>query len=1016
MPTRFHSIPFSEPDRAQDNWAHLERTAPSEITHALISLLRSSPDPDSALNYFERFNCNASPKTIQYLTRHPAAMNVLVPLFSQSHFLSETLLLHPEYVEWLHRDRRIEFLKSKEDLLEELSRFEATLGEMGLAERLARFKRREYLRIVLRDVTKIATLAETTWELSTLADVLLEKTLRLCDQQLRNRYGVPQYFDDSGKVTLADFVVIALGKLGGNELNYSSDIDLLYLYSHDGETEGAESKSGTRISNQEYFIKLSSAVTEAVSRVTPAGWSFRVDLRLRPQGREGFLSRSLRSALEYYGNTAESWELQALLKARPVAGNLMLGKRFLQGLQSRIYPSEEKKRIIESIEGMRSKIDAKLERAETAGFNIKLSRGTIRDIEFITQCLQRIHGAQDAWVREGNTLFALRRLHDNNYLARPEFVSLASAYEFFRIIEHRLQLDRGLQTHTLPDQLPDQQLLALRMGFENSPVTTARDSLLHAIDYHRTTVLRIYQHILEERSGMPLGFLETPSTLEVTESAIIPPVSGTFESLVSALSKIHPEFSDAVKQVDLDVVSKIPFLSFLERLIGHPPFLTHFKMISNGSARLKAIFSSGIVLTAASVRHPEWVLLNLSSSTLETSEKGGNKGVQGKRGKRRRTLRRTVKPLLPERGKHKTNVNSIRDENRRRAFDILAAESMGGWPLSKIFEQLSVNAETTISSSLSLAISQLRHRWSHASSILKNPHFHFGIFGLGRIATRELDIGSDLDMLFIADYSYFKVREAAREMASRLAETVISILTSYTREGPLYLVDLRLRPSGKEGELVQDASSLIDYFRGRAQVWEHTAYLKLRPLAGDLDWARNFHRALKKTSFQAVSNRPLKADLLEIRTRLEQAAASSDASFDFKQGAGGIYDIDFTLAFCHFRNGKQYRVGSTTIEALDSAKRNRLLPDNAAAIFRRAMSFYRSLDHAIRLVKGKPVRSIDQKLIEEIPIHILQRMARIGPHLSSDPLTAFLNPAGVMSDTAQTAAEVRQAMMRLFED
>ena len=828
MPIRHLSISFQDPDRAQLNWTRIERSAPREILGPIASLLKGSADPDTALNYLERFLSNTPEKTISYLAKFPAALNVLIPLFSQSHFLSETLLMHPEYVEWLHRDKRIEFVKSKEDLLEESSRFDATLGDVELAERLARFKRKEYLRIALRDVRKIATLAETTWELSTLADVVLEKALRWCDQSLRNRYGVPRFLDEAGRIAPSEFVVLALGKLGGNELNYSSDIDLMYLYSHEGETEGIEGRSETRISNQEYFIKLSSAINEAVSRVTPAGWAFRVDLRLRPQGREGFLTRSARSAIEYYNRHAQPWELQALLKARPVAGSLAVGKQLLNSLQVRIFPSEEKGRIIESIEQMRIKLDDKLQQSEASGFNVKLARGTIRDIEFITQCLQRIHGAHDAWVREGNTVLALRRLHDNNYLPRAEFFALASAYEFFRIIEHRLQLDRGQQTHTLSGQPSDQQLLALRMGFEDGRETTAREALLHAIEYHRGNVLRISQQNLEEGRVQAVVHPGDVQILEEMEHGAEARESREMTASMNKLEKVHPDFASALRTVDFDKAARSRFHLFLEALLSQAQLLKDFQLNASSCQRLEALFASGTALCEAMVRNPRWVL-----SLLEKPAAGNRPGMS--RGLR---IKARLESTVPKKsGKKKrgrpgaaapAGVTFFRHEIRRQVFDILVEDVLRQPPLAVSLRRLTETAERAVAGALTLATRQLSGRVSAATrKILKSSDFHFGIFGLGRLASNELDVGSDLDLFFACDYASFKAREAVHEVAFRLAETVVSILTSYTREGPLYRVDLRLRPSGKEGELVQDATYLIEYFRGIAKGWEHAAYLKL---------------------------------------------------------------------------------------------------------------------------------------------------------------------------------------------
>ena len=1001
---------------ARLNWLRIQRTAPAEIVSSLASLLKGSADPDSALNYFERFNTGAPEKTIDYLARNPAALNALIPLFSQSHFLSETLLLHPEYVEWLHRDKRIEFVKSQEDLLEELSRFEATLGDMELAERLARFKRREYLRIALRDVTKAATLAETAWELSTLADVILEKALRGCDQILRNRYGTPRYVDGAGRLAPSEFVVLALGKLGGNELNYSSDIDLLYLYSEEGETDGIEGRSETQISNQEYFIKLCSAINEAVSRVTPAGWAFRVDLRLRPQGREGFLTRSAKSAMSYYERHAQPWELQALLKARPVAGCLGVGKQFLQSLRARIYPREDKERIIQSIEQMRTKLDHKLQQAPSSGFNIKLERGTIRDIEFITQCLQRVHGAEDFWVHESNTVLALSRLHDNNYLTRPEFVALAGAYEFFRIIEHRLQLDRGQQTHNVPDQPADQQLLALRMGFEDTKSTTAREALLYAIEYHRSAVLRLFHELIEENVGRSIA---TPRDTSIRERE--QPRQGTMEkssleSSLRILDGLQPEFTSIIRHLKLEGSAHSSLVLFLEKLASQPEMLKDLGFGQDSALKLDVLFGSGSILCEAAVRHPEWVMPVLNQ--LAPAAKQADLRGRINRKQDVITLPQHVGAKKPSRHGFRQNadVNILRSQIRHLIFDCLVEDIMRHPPLAETLRDLTEIAEKAVGDSLSMARDQLRRRFSaRMRKVLDNLDFHMAVFGLGRIATNELDVGSDLDLVFACDYSLFKSKDMVREISFRLAETTVSILTSYTREGSLYPVDLRLRPRGKEGELVQDATYLTEYFRGPAQPWEHAAYFKLRPLAGDMKWGQAVLKKLR-VGLVAVNQRSLKEDLQEIRRRLEQTTPAPEGALDLKQGIGGVYDIEFALAYRHLMNQRNYPTGSTLFQALQSAGRHGILSDSAVRTFQEAILFYRSLDHALRLWRGGSGRFVDRKVVQDLSPHLFNRMASaLSPSsIFAGPLRSK-QPDAVMEVCFKIAGLVRREMDRTFE-
>src|SRR6185437_6698074 len=320
--------------------------------------------------------------------------------------------------------------------------------ERDLSLLLSRFKRREYVRIMLRDVLRIAPLAETTAEISALSDVLIQDAVREAESSMERRFGLPQHLDAEGRALNTPFAVLSLGKLGGNELNYSSDIDLLYIYG-----DGQEPPSAA-ISNREYFVRLAQQVTEILSRPTHEGAVFRIDLRLRPQGNEGELAISKANALRYYSETAHDWERQALIKVRYAAGNVALARGFIRGVQPQIYSEKINFVAIKTALVAREKIERKRRKQIAAeghhSVNVKVDRGGIRDIEFLVQCLQRIYGGAEPWLRSGGTLFSLQKLHDKRHISGRDFHELTSAYSFLRHLEHRLQLREGQQVHRLP--------------------------------------------------------------------------------------------------------------------------------------------------------------------------------------------------------------------------------------------------------------------------------------------------------------------------------------------------------------------------------------------------------------------------------------------------------------------------------------------------------------------------------------------------------------------------------------
>ncbi len=336
MDAAFKGVAFTQPESAEVTLAEVARVLPPQLWAALPGLLAQLPDPDGALNYLERYfqaRSGAAGEVsaidvMRFLAQRPAALHHLLVIFSYSRFLSETLIQQPEMILWLDRvsidrgfvrlDRpgiagtgNLDRIKSPEDLHAEFARFAATSFELSPAIILARFKRREYIRITLRDVLGLATLGETTLELSQLADVLLEHALRLAEQKLEVAYGTPESVDESGARQRTQLAIISLGKLGGFELNYSSDVDLMFMYGREGNTSGGLEGSTT---NADYFARLAQGILKTITEMTPEGAVFRVDLRLRPQGTEGALAATLAFALDYYRTNAREWELQMLIR------------------------------------------------------------------------------------------------------------------------------------------------------------------------------------------------------------------------------------------------------------------------------------------------------------------------------------------------------------------------------------------------------------------------------------------------------------------------------------------------------------------------------------------------------------------------------------------------------------------------------------------------------------------------------------------------------------------------------
>ena len=444
-------------------------------------LIKELPDPESALRFLDRVaedHASASRK----LLKNGALLSDVLTLVAYSPLLATTLLQNPEYIDWLKRHRLDRGVRGKDEMLESLARFSLTHTGLDDQVMFARFRRRELLRIYLADIRRQATVAETTEQLSNLADAILETALRIARQEMDNRYGGPLETDEKGRHRNAGFCVVSLGKLGSRELNYSSDIDLLFLYSAEGETSGSGSRG--QVTNREYFVKLAEHIARMIGQQTGEGATYRVDLRLRPHGRVGPLAMSVKDTASYYNGEAHDWERQVLIRSRASAGDFELFRSFYDAVESSVFSeSQSVASALRSVRRSKQKIDFELD--ATRGTDVKLGRGGIREIEFIAQALQLAHGGRDRWLRSSHTLISITRLADRGLLAEDELSRLFEAYEFLRRLEHILQMENGLQTHLVPNDPPRRLLVARRMRCSGADDFNA-ELQRHTSNVHRT--------------------------------------------------------------------------------------------------------------------------------------------------------------------------------------------------------------------------------------------------------------------------------------------------------------------------------------------------------------------------------------------------------------------------------------------------------------------------------------------------------------------------------------------------
>jgi len=499
-----------------------QRRQLADILPALLEAIGRTADPDLALNQWERWLASGVSRSalLEYLGSAPRMLDLVCTIFGNSNSLAFTLVHDPLLLYWLAQQNVLSTAPTK-------ARMERTvrqsLGSVVANElkldALRRFRRREMLRIGVRDLLRLADVEETTASLSDLASVLIDAAYRIVDAGLRAQYGIPMHRNRRGRWVETGFTVIGMGKLGGHELNYSSDVDVLYVCaSHEGETRtaaprGAKTKGLVQhgLSNEEYFEILARELTKALTEQTREGYLYRVDLRLRAEGSVGQLTRSLDEYEKYYRTRGQVWERLALLKAWPIAGSQEVGKSFIKLVRPFVLAPSSKRpdveqglAIVEGVRSVKERIDAKMVERGQEQRNVKLGGGGIREIEFFVQTIQVLAGRRLPRILDRGTIGSLARLRNAGILSAKQQSGLTRAYQFLRDVEHKLQMVHDLQTHALPDRQDKLERCAIRMGYTGASRSAALKQFQADHAAHRTVVHDIF-----------LSFFETPKTSAV---------------------------------------------------------------------------------------------------------------------------------------------------------------------------------------------------------------------------------------------------------------------------------------------------------------------------------------------------------------------------------------------------------------------------------------------------------------------------------------------------------------------
>jgi len=898
-------------------------------------LLRDLPDQNGAQLFLDRLS-NEQPLAYRNLIKQPALLADVLALAAWSPLLATTLEQNPEYFPWLARERSEPRVRSLDELKESLARFALTNSSLNPQNLLARFRRRELLRTYLHDIRRTHTLVETMEELSNLADAILDYALSLARQDLDNRYGLPQHEDERGRIATAEFCVIALGKLGSLELNYASDIDLVFLYSDEGTTSGHGQRG--EVTNREYFIKLSETIARIAGQSGGEGAAYRVDLRLRPHGRDGALACSLSEATRYYMSSAQDWERQVLIRSRAAAGSAELFAHFKEAVTPFVFrPDVSVTRALESVRLAKQKIDRQTEKK--SGYNVKLGHGGIREIEFIAQALQLAHGGRDDWLRVAHTLVSLGRLADREFITQPERSELSDAYCFLRTLEHRLQMEHGLQTHTVPEAEQARELIARRNGFNNVP------DFISALTTHTRHVRATYDRLfgdLEQTSTRP----ETKPQVDDKELALAVSAARVFAA--------HLDRADDVKSVAHSL-----------RLFANESLNPHRALVH--AVRIAASLEKSdrrLHLTETNLR----TLLKVCGASEFFAEMiAANPALIGSLGATADdALRRDYRALLRSAIDAENNFSAELAALRHKWAELLA--EIGALDIAGELSIFDTNRLQTELATASLNVSYLIARREMArryGSFSGGPRI--AIYGLGRLGSAGVDYGSDLDVLFTYDSMVpSPIKTLTQdETYSRLVELMIAALSSITREGYLYRVDLRLRPHGKNGPLVTSADGFLDYLRDESAPWEWLAYVKLRAVGGDLELGKMIETHARHRIHEnalRVDARELKVETSRVRDRLEKEKGTRrrQAGIDIKYGPGGMLDVYFATRYLQLRDevidGGDDRSTAFTLERLRDESS---LSDEDFLTLSTGYSLLRSVDHNLRLIVGRSTRLPD---------------------------------------------------------
>ncbi|MCR4347757.1 MAG: bifunctional [glutamate--ammonia ligase]-adenylyl-L-tyrosine phosphorylase/[glutamate--ammonia-ligase] adenylyltransferase [Sulfuricaulis sp.] len=833
--------------------------------------------------------------------------------------------------------------------------------ELALKTRLRQLRRREMVRMAWRDLAGWADLRETLATLSEFADACVDGALAKLHAWAVEKSGEPRG-EQSGKPP--KLVVLALGKLGGQELNFSSDIDLIFAYPEEGEIQGPPA-----LSNHEFFLRLGQSLINVLNENTADGFVFRVDMRLRPNGASGPLALSFAAMEHYYQTHGREWERYAFIKARVIAGDKAAGEELLKTLKPFVYRKYLDYGTIESIRNMKGMIEREMVRKGMHG-NIKLGSGGIREIEFIAQTQQLIRGGREPQLQERHLLAVLPRMVAAGCMDPGTGDELMQAYVLLRNVEHRLQMVADQQTQQLPTDETAQLKLAFASGFADVKslaveLERQRDNVhRHFAQLFRTEGEATGEHETDKLASVWLGTADAEIAKQILRDSgyaqseeALSLVNGLREGpMVAAFSTGARARMDRVVPLVLEAAGKSDeSLTTLQRLVHLLEAVGRRTVYFSLMAENPQVLTQLVRLGGASPWIANWIaqhpivldeLLDPTLYELPTPE-----ALQDE-------LRQRLAHIPEE--DLELQMEVLREFRHGHVLRVAASDVGPGLAPEQTGAALAAVAESMVTAALDLAARDLERKHGAPQCPGRETPPGFAVIGYGKLGSRELGYGSDLDMIYLYEGCADGATRGSRPLPNeaffaRLGQRLIHILTTRTPGGILYEVDMRLRPSGKSGPLVTSLTAFRDYQRDHAWTWEHQALVRARPVAGRPGLARQFAEVREEILCRPRDLAKLKTEVREMRGKMVAEKVDHDTTqADVKHDPGGIVDIEFMVQYWVLRwahNHPGLTRHTENIQLLEALKAEGLLEPARAQLLTEAYRRYLSVEHRLKLME-----------------------------------------------------------------